>query len=255
MKYVRSATRATIPIDLAVTLLICAGLGSSTPAASADRFLRSPRFHSPSRISCRVCRSTTAGWRKGRTCSSPSRPSAASAEDDGPLGTRNQRRRDQELRPVGLDVDVGGRHLRISEVAERRRPVGPDHDPRRLEPSVRHPQVVEPDGARQMRFRSSSSISSGSSERSGRPVVSVTSRASFSEAIPAATTGSTGTPPRSASRVTKASCSTCSRRPRPTCDVRRGTRAKTTWRRAAGRPGRRGRRSSPTTTGRRTPTR
>ena len=57
-------------------------------------------------------------------------------------------------------------------------------------------------------------------------MISLTSRASRWFAIPAATIGRTGTPARSASKVTNASCSTCWSRPNPRlrCSPRRHSR-------------------------------
>ena len=64
----------------------------------------------------------------------------------GSFRPRRQRGRHQDLGAVGGDVGVVGGHLRAPEVPEGGCPVGPDHDPGGVQPSMRDPQGVEPGG-------------------------------------------------------------------------------------------------------------
>jgi hypothetical protein len=55
-----------------------------------------------------------------------------------------QRGRYQDLGTVGGDVGVVGGHRRAPEVPEGGCPVGPDHDPGGIQPSMGHAEGVEP---------------------------------------------------------------------------------------------------------------
>ena len=189
-----------------------AALGSSTPDLSARAFSRSSRSQSQAATACRVGRSNAAGCRSGRTrwrASLPSPARAAEAARSTPAASAVATRicqRSAAMADSSATVsappkspNAGARSGRTTiRVASSRRCAT------WCGAGQRCPRCLP--GARR-RSRQ------GRGCRSGRPVASVTSSASRWDAIPAATTGSTETPARSASRVTKASCSTWARRP------------------------------------------
>ena len=148
-----------------------------------------------------------------------------------------QRRRDQQLGPVGADLGRARCGGGAAERADRGAAVGKDHEM----------QIVDAPRARSRRRATSRStarapprtsvIVGRPDRRPGRPRVEHDEASS--SAMPAARTGKTGTPARSASSVRKASCSTS----RSRLSVRKGLRPDTrgaTGRSPVGRRARRG---------------
>ena len=141
----------------------------------------------------------------------PSSPSTSMAAETARSLPTDERREHEQLRSIGQELVLGRGHPRRAEVDEERsshRNARPSRF--RIHPSrARRPArgarrgaatIHAADGRRSRRWRA---------VRSGRPSAWSTRNASPSATSPAATTGSTGTPPRSASSVTNASCSTC----------------------------------------------
>ena len=134
----------------------------------------------------------------------------ACGNGDGWVDPDDERARCEELRPIGVEISVGG-HGRRSRRSRRSTTAGPERACWTTRRSASSPPCAIP--ARCIRptpRQSSASISSviPSADDSGSPSRSTTRRASLVTG-PAATTGRTGTSARSASNVTKASCSTC----------------------------------------------
>ena len=204
-------------MDLPETRRSCSSSGASVPvtcggALSSGR--RGPSPHRARRAACCGPRPPAAGTaRRRRTTRSPSRRSPAAIARSGPTTSAVVTR---TCARSAIIAAVGGGDTGAAEVADRRRPVWPHDDPVAVELPVRDPELMElrrcsPDPLHQRRRRSSSALR----EPRGRPVISLTNSASRWFAMPAATIGRTGTPARSASKVTNASCSTCCSRPNP----------------------------------------
>ena len=186
--------------------------GTSVEAAEAAAFRSESRSSSAA---------SSAG--RGRVCSGPPPADKEGARSRSPLRARRRPRRshgrspreggrDQQLRTVRLDIRVRREAGRPPEIADRaavrvgalkEQPVGverPVGDTRPVHPTDSPPQIVQHRVGGVPRRPTAA-----------RPEVTTTSKASFAT-DPAATTGRTGTSARSASSVTKASCSTCWRR-------------------------------------------
>ena len=138
--------RSTTPIDWSDTRRSCASFGSSAPDASAQAFRRSSRSQSCSLTSRRVGRSSAAGCTRGSTWASASLPSAASAAEaarSGPTASAVATRTRERSAAMSSSSAATSAPPKSPKAG---RPVGPDHDPGAIEPSMRDPQGVEPPG-------------------------------------------------------------------------------------------------------------
>ncbi len=203
--------------DRTVTRRIRSSLGGSMPVASAAAVRSSFRDHSSSLTSCMVTRSKTAGCRKGRTSANASSPSEALA---AAIARSWPTARAVVTRTWARSVMSAGWVAAMVALPKSVSAGDPSGRTRSRMPSIcpcANPNPWSRSAMSQVARSSPSSTSAGSIESNELAVASLTSSASPSAAVPAATTGITCTPPRSAIRVRNASCSTNCSRLAPRC--------------------------------------